>query len=57
MNNFERIKSMSIEELAHFINETIDICKSKEFCEACTHHSFNICDKDVCVNWLRSETY
>lgn len=55
MTNFEIIKSMSIDELAHFLVHTIDMCKSEEFCELCDHYVEAICRKESCIRWLNEE--
>lgn len=60
MTNYERIKNMSIDEMAKVINDGI----SSDPCDYCTHHKF-VCNGtaycvgmsgvDIIVDWLLSE--
>ena len=57
MTKFERIKGMSVEELAGFIHEITDNCSSEmacnQFChdDSCPGH----CEFESCKEWLESE--
>lgn len=63
MTNFEKIKNMSVYELAKFINGSI----SSNLCNYCIHKEDvceDVCDADLCLEnsdiaviaeWLRSE--
>ncbi len=54
MTNFEKIKSMSPEELAHFLSGTSKMCKFGELaCEFCDHYGEVICNEELCVKWLQ----
>lgn len=59
MTNFEKIKNMTVYELAKFINDSI----SSNLCNYCIYRE-DICNSDLCVGkddvaiiaeWLRSE--
>lgn len=59
MTNFEKIKNMTVYELAKFINDGV----SSDPCDYCIH-SENACNSDLCggkddvdiiAEWLRSE--
>lgn len=53
MTNFERIKAMSVEELAEFLESAID-----EECWCCAYkhkHCHNIDCKTGYIEWLESE--
>ena len=54
MNNYERIKAMSIEEMAEFIDEL-----GCTLCEKCKYEDNNCIPYEECVNglklWLESE--
>lgn len=55
MTQYERIKNMSIDDMANFIHELITICNTTE-CEDCKY-----CDTSICMScyeakdWLESE--
>ena len=63
MTNFEKIKNMSIEELAHTLDVEIsdcDMCPIYRFCKlADLRDDYKIQDFDTClgtwVQWLKSE--
>jgi hypothetical protein len=57
MTNFEKIKSMSIEQLAHFLSGSIQMCKSDGglTCELCDHFGDVICEEKSCIKWLQRE--
>lgn len=58
MTNFERIKQMTVEELAHLINYITGCCR-KEECYRCplkdTSHHFQSCGKQDVEEWLNQE--
>lgn len=55
MTKFEKIKSMSVEELAHFLSSIIKMCNEELACEFCDHYGEVICDEKLCVKWLQRE--
>ena len=46
MTNYERIKNMSVEEMANFINEIVAYCFNDEECVSCL---------SIIEEWLNSE--
>lgn len=56
MTNYEKIKNMSVEEMAKFINLAIDgeIEIWAGFCDICNRHNENKCWKCT-QQWLESE--
>lgn len=56
MTNFEKIKNMSVEELAEKLDELsdCDCCSIKEFCDKKTFTRCMSCT-DVWKDWLKSE--
>lgn len=62
MTNYERIKSMSVEQLAELLSDAndgdfmVNICDSM-YCDECNEESVKCsgqCDKAI-INWLESE--
>lgn len=53
MTNFEKIKDMSVEELAEILNESFacDRCPNAEFCDCTIGESCT----DTWIKWLESE--
>ena len=50
MNNYEKIKSMSIEEMAHWL------CQKEICCDWCRYYDRKDCGvKNPFVEWLKSE--
>lgn len=47
MTNFEKIKNMSVEELADFICELVDCDYCPRYCSGCCKYSW--------VQWLKNE--
>lgn len=56
MTNYERIKNMSVEEIADLIDEITDCCVTNE-CSSCPlhPHGAQFCHKDHFKIWLESE--
>lgn len=56
MTNFEKIKNMSVDEMAEKLDESFacDRCPIKEFCDKKTFTHCMSCT-DVWKNWLKSE--
>ena len=54
MNNANRIRNMSDEELAEFLNEITDLCNTEEGCKHCPIklNKNGFCD---IKEWLKSE--
>ncbi len=61
MTQFERIKNMTIEELAKEIskgisNDPCDYCKEGKYIEICTGYICdNKSDEEIIIEWLESE--
>lgn len=58
MNNYERIKNMSIEEMAEKITESVDLScvLSHYYCKAnCDNKDDCPHDKECCIKWLMQE--
>lgn len=55
MTNFEKIKTMTQEQLAHFLSSRIKICRSGLDCELCTHYEDVLCHEKSCLWWLQRE--
>lgn len=61
MTRFERIKNMTIEELAKEISKGIsddpcDYCKEGKYVETCTWCTCNNkSDEEIIIDWLKSE--
>lgn len=53
MTNLEKIRSMSAEELAGWLEHITDCCSSNGLCLECPF-AF-ICNKEGLKNWLESE--
>ena len=53
MTNYDRIKAMSVEEMAEFLETVDDIDYSITFCDLC--HGQYDCTKDCKKHWLESE--
>jgi hypothetical protein len=47
MTKFEKIKTMSIEELAHFLSCSVQMCNMNDevMCGVCTNSGDDICNK------------
>lgn len=56
MTNFEKIKNMSIDELAEKLNESFacDRCPIEEFCDENNSDPYSSCTA-IWENWLKSE--
>ena len=57
MTKFEKIKTMSIEELAHFLSCSVQMCNMNDeiTCACCTNSGDDIFNKESCIKWLMSE--
>lgn len=55
MTNFERIQSMTIEELAILIARPL--CQKCAWCGKCMNNSEMNCDGDGTLAWLKQEVY
>lgn len=58
MTNYERIKNMSVEELAKFINDVATCCFQTANCENCPIYCIRdevYCSSSTIANWLNSE--
>lgn len=57
MTKFEKIKTMSIEELAHFLSCSAQMCNMNDevMCGVCTNSGDDICNKESCIKWLNSK--
>ena len=53
MTNYERIKSMSIDEMADYFNEIFDCCNCPNDMFLCESNG-NVCTKYI-KHWLESE--
>ena len=53
MTNYERIKSMSVEEMADYFNEIFDCCNCPNDMFLCESNG-NVCTKYI-KQWLESE--
>ena len=59
MTNFDKIKKMSVEELARLMNNILSDCDRCPICDFCEDtrsntNRFLLC-KAVCERWLKSE--
>lgn len=56
MTNFEKLKNMSVDQLAEKLNESLVCycCPIKEFCNECDSTPELDCI-DICKEWLKSE--
>lgn len=58
MTNFERIKQMTVEEIAGLIDDITCICCDSGGCKYCPIYEctkIEGCDTDVIMEWLESE--
>lgn len=58
MTNFERIKNMSVEELAKFIDNIAECCFKNAECENCPIYCSSdeiYCNSSIISKWLKSE--
>jgi hypothetical protein len=55
MTNFERIKQMTIEEMAVFINTLSDNCCLIECTDCVIYQAVGNCEKDCILSWLNQE--
>lgn len=53
MTNYERIKSMNVDEVAEFLSSITEYCCNED-CDTCPLRN-NICDRKGAKNWLNSE--
>lgn len=54
ISNGDRIRQMTDEELAEFIDKVTDCCSDGWMCEKCPINSKG-CDKDRFIAWLKQE--
>lgn len=57
MTNCEKIKGMSVEELANYLFEITDNCSSQMACSQGCHDDYcpEYCTLETCKKWLESE--
>lgn len=55
LTNFEKIKSMTIKELAKFLNTISKTCHDEGDCKCCPLNNAGFCTTDDIKNWLESE--
>lgn len=58
MTNYERIKSMSVKQLAKFIDDVAVCCFQTANCENCPIYCSRdevYCDSSIISKWLKSE--
>ena len=55
MTNFEKIKNMSVKELAEFIETVTACCNQNANCENCPINCGRVCDPAIIESWLNSE--
>lgn len=54
VTNFDRIRAMSVEQLAEFIDEVTDCCSDGWLCHKCPIR-VGSCDKESFIDWLKQE--
>ena len=56
MTNFEKIKSMSVEEMVIAIDKIATFCSHPDGCHYCPIHTTegHICNSQDIMNWLKS---
>lgn len=56
MTNYDRIKAMSINEMAYFISEMTDNCEKNTSCnQYCYGCAKMLCVCENCLEWLQQE--
>lgn len=57
MTNFEKIKSMTVEEMAIAINKLSTLCMHPDGCNDCPIHTKegHICNSQDIMNWLKND--
>lgn len=59
MTNYEKIKAMSVEEMAALLNDATAACSLSEKCDMCpfekVQEDFSLCTKITLHRWLLQE--
>lgn len=56
MNNFERIKNMTVDELAEFLWQKYNVCEKDMVCSKCKNQDWCNCyEQEEYKEWLMSD--